>query len=216
MEGINFSNDSEHTIWSDNDPFIISFYKDDNYFKNLQNYITFIKGCEKIIRNSDAYKKYIAQLKDANLVFCQVLGNVTDDEGTVTVEMHHGPILTLFDYCAVVLDYHLRKDEKVNSFMIANEVIDEHYRNHVQTVMLSKTVHQAVDSGKLFINFNQAHGDLNAFLKKYRLGLSDYHIKKINEYIDLSNRYQSTDNGLFDLKNTMTSWNYRLEKNERE
>lgn len=216
MEGIQYDNSPELVIQSTNDPFVISYYKDDNYFKNLQNYVSFIKGCEKLIRISDAYKKFIRQLRDLNLVSCQVLGNVSDDDGSVTIEMHHGPILTLFDYCAIVLDYHLRQGETVNSFMIANEVIDEHYNNHVQTIMLSKTPHQAVDSGRLFINFKQARGDLNAFLKKYRLGLNDYHIKKINDYIDLSKKYNSNDNGLFDLKNTVASWKYEVQKNKQE
>ena len=122
--------------------------------------------------------------------------------------MHHGPILTLFDYCAIIVDYHLAHDESVTTFQIIREVLDEHWAGHVQTVMLSKTPHQLVDSGEMFIHFNQARGNLNAFLQKYRDGLTPDRVEKINRYIDMCEQFDSFDNGLFDLKNTITDWNY--------
>lgn len=70
---------------------------------------------------------------------------------------------------------------------------------HVQVVMLSKTVHQLVDSGELFINLNQGIGDVNAFLKSYPDGLDKYKAK-INEYIDLSKKFKSHDSNIFDLE----------------
>lgn len=208
MEAIDYIPNDNCTITSEMEIFDISFYKDRDYFVSLENYVAFIKGCEKLVRSSDEYTSFISQLKEIDLVNCQVLGNVVADD-SVSIEMHHGPILTLFDYCAIIIDYHLRKNEKINSFMIANEVIDEHFANRVQTVMLSKTVHQLVDTGKIFINFKQARGDLNGFLQKYKSGLSDEHIRKINKYIELSEKYDSTDNGLLDLKNTITSWKFK-------
>lgn len=208
MEAIDYIPNDNCTITSEMEIFDISFYKDKDYFVSLENYVAFIKGCEKLVRSSDEYTSFISQLKEIDLVNCQVLGNVVADD-SVSIEMHHGPILTLFDYCAIIIDYHLRKNEKINSFMIANEVIDEHFANRVQTVMLSKTVHQLVDTGKIFINFKQARGDLNGFLQKYKSGLSDEHIRKINKYIELSEKYDSTDNGLLDLKNTITSWKFK-------
>ena len=208
MEAIDYIPNDNCTITSEMEIFDISFYKDKDYFVSLENYVAFIKGCEKLVRSSDEYTSFISQLKEIDLVNCQVLGNVAADDN-VSIEMHHGPILTLFDYCAIIIDYHLRKNEKINSFMIANEVIDEHFANRVQTVMLSKTVHQLVDTGKIFINFKQARGDLNGFLQKYKSGLSDEHIRKINKYIELSEKYDSTDNGLLDLKNTITSWKFK-------
>lgn len=211
MESINYKEDKDLTITSDMEIFDISFYKDKYYFVNLENYVNFIKSCERLIRSSKEYITFIAQLKEVGLTNCQILGNISDGDN-VEIEMHHGPILTLFDYCAIVIDYHLRKDEKVNTFMIADEVIDEHYANRVQTIMLSVTPHQLIDTGEIFINFNQARGNLNSFLKKYKTGLSDEHIRKINRYIELSNKYDSMDNGLLDLKNTITNWNYTKRK----
>jgi hypothetical protein len=87
--------------------------------------------------------------------------------------------------------------------------MDEHLLGNVQFVMLSKTVHQMIDSGELFISMKQAIGDVNTFLKKYKDGLDDMYIDKINRYIDMSKKYDSTDNGIFDLEENMVNWSYR-------
>ena len=79
--------------------------------------------------------------------------------------------------------------------------------------MLSVTPHNLVDTGEMFINFSQAFGNLNKFLTKYRDGLNDERIQKINRYIELSAEYDSFDNGLLDIKNTITNWDYEIAKN---
>ena len=108
MEAIDYIPNDNCTITSEMEIFDISFYKDKDYFVSLENYVAFIKGCEKLVRSSDEYTSFISQLKEIDLVNCQVLGNVAADDN-VSIEMHHGPILTLFDYCAIIIDYHLRK-----------------------------------------------------------------------------------------------------------
>ena len=213
MEDIGYVNDELLTISSRTELFDISMYKDKEYLKSIENFIKFVSACEKFIRSSSEYSNFKAQLFEMGLTKCQVLGHIEADEfGQVTVEMHHGPILTLFDYCAIVIDSLLARNEKVNSFRVARIVLDEHFEGNVQTVMLSKTVHQEVDSGRLFISFDQARGNLNNFLQKYSDGLNEERIQKINRYIELSEEYGTFDNGLFDLKNTLTDWNYNVAK----
>lgn len=213
MEYIDHLNNKDGSVTSELLPFEISYYKSKEFFTILDNYIGFIKGCESFIRKTRDYTNYIAMLKDMGLTHCQVLGNIDSSFSIpgheVSVEMHHGPIFTLFDYCACVITYALKHDIHVNTPIISKIIMDEHWNGNIQTVMLSSTVHQAVDSGKLFINLNQAHGNLNNFLKKYKDGLTEVQIEKINKYIELSKKYKSTDNGLFDIKESIHDWSKR-------
>lgn len=215
MQNIEYTNDENISVSSNNDIFDIQFYKDKEYFRNIENYVKFIKSCESRVRNSDDYDKYVATMKSIGLDRCQILGNIHPEEGDMTkVEMHHGPLLTLFDYCAIVLDYLLNTNQKVNTFIVADIVLQEHFNGNIQTVMLAVTPHQLIDSGKIFINFNQATGNLNNFLIKYKEGLNPEQINKINRYIDMCEKMDTTDNGLLDIKNTISKWTYNPEKNE--
>lgn len=213
MQDVNFLNDELMTVSSRGELFDISFYKDSEYLKSIENFTKFIYACEHKIRNSKEYANFKAQLFEMGLTRCQILGNIeADDDNQVTIEMHHGPILTLFDYCAIVVDALIKRGEKINTFRVARIVLDEHFEGNVQTVMLCTTAHQEVDTGRFFISFDQARGNLNKFLIKYRDGLNDERIQKINRYIELSEEYGTFDNGLFDLKNTLTNWDYEVAK----
>lgn len=218
MEGIIFNQDDVLSISSRHDIFDIQYYKTKTYLQSIENFVSFIKACERVVRASSEYKAYVAQLFSLGLNKCQVLGHieVNDEDDNVTLEMHHGPILTLFDYCAIVTDYLLNNNQNINTFKVARIVLNEHFEGNIQTVMLSKTVHQLVDSGKLFISFNQAIGNLNNFLIKYKDGLNPERISKINQYIELSKQYDTYDNHLLDLKNTITDWNYDVAKKRME
>lgn len=217
MEGIIFNQDDVLSISSRHDIFDIQYYKTKTYLQSIENFVSFIKACERVVRASSEYKAYVAQLFSLGLNKCQVLGHIeVDEDDNVTLEMHHGPILTLFDYCAIVTDYLLNNNQNINTFKVARIVLNEHFEGNIQTVMLSKTVHQLVDSGKLFISFNQAIGNLNNFLIKYKDGLNPERISKINQYIELSKQYDTYDNHLLDLKNTITDWNYDVAKKRME
>lgn len=214
MENIEYKNeDGNPKVVSDLSEYEIDFRKNHHFFLVYANYTGFIKGVEKLIRTSDDYTDYVASLKNKGLTRCQVLGNVDSNMSEkghkVSVEMHHGPIFTLFDYCATVITSELKRGQKVTTFKIAKLVMDEHWAGNIQTVMLSSTVHAAVDSGKIFINLKQTTGNISGFIKKYGDGLTAKNIETINKYIDLSNKYKSTDNGLFELKDAMVDWSRR-------
>ena len=213
MEDVTHVNNKTADVKSNLLPFEISYEKDRSFFMVLENYVGFIKGCENFIRRTRDYSEYISSLKDLGLTHCQFLGNVDSSLGIngheVSVEMHHGPIFTLFDYCGCLIMYLIKNGFTVNTPKIAKIIMNEHWAGNIQTVMLSTSVHQAVDSGKLFINLNQAYGNLNGFLKKYFEGLTIHQCEKINRYIELSKKYKSTDNGIFDLKETIHDWSKR-------
>lgn len=189
---------NNNVIDSDSAVYQIPYYKPTEYFENLESYTKFIKGCEKLVRGNDRYKKYISFLKkEVKLNRCQVLKNVTDMDAEI--EMHHGPIFTLFDICAIILEYFLIKRWKISTARIADQVLTEHQNNRVQVVMLSKSIHQAVHARNIFIHYKQAYGDLMSFIDKYEIAISDEYKLKINNYIDRCLLSNSNDNGALEL-----------------
>lgn len=210
LPNIKFKKEKKNpTIDSETGIFMLPYYKDAEYFSNLDNFVSFIKSAEGLVRSSKYYSRYIKYLKDdVGLNFCQVLSNIknqSEDEST-EIEMHHGPILTLFDYVAIMIDHMLAHNQKISSFILADKIIEEHFKNHVQVVMLSKTVHQEVHEDNIFLNVKHAYGDLNAFLEEYHDGLSIEQIDKINHYIKLCQQYDSFDNGVLKLEENIKRW----------
>jgi hypothetical protein len=180
----------------------IPFYKDPEYFSNWESYTQFVKEVEKMVRHNDRYNKYIYYLKnEVKLNHCQVLSNLDDED--CTIEMHHGPIFNLYDYCEIILEYFLLRGWDITTFKIADTVLREHEKNHIQVVMLSSTVHQEVHARDIFINYRHAYGDLNAFIRRYGIALNDDHKEKLNRYIDKSMMIDSTDYGLLTLNNSL-------------
>lgn len=205
---------------SDNSLYELPFYKDADYFFNIDNYIFFIKAVERLVRSSTYYSRYIAHLKkDKGLDFCQVKGNIQEDEETgkkELIEMHHGPILTLFDCVAIVTDYLIYKKEKITTFKVADIIIDEHFNYNIQTVMLCKTVHEQVHANNIFLNMKQGFGNINKFLEKYSEGIQPEQIYKINKYIELSQKYDSFDKDVMKLNKNVTKWSKNLGLDEEE
>ena len=197
------------TIDSDTSLYTLPFYKDTEYFSNLDNFVGFVKAVETLVRTSKYYSRYISYIKsEVGLNFCQVLSNIKqdDEETDINIEMHHGPILTLFDYICILVDWSLYNNKKITTFSIANKMLEEHFANRVQIVMLSKTVHEEVHENNVFLNTKHAFGDLNAFLVKYKDGLSQEQIDKINKYISLCEKYDSFDKGTLTLRENIKKW----------
>lgn len=148
----------------------------------------FIKAVETIIRSSKLYKRYINYLKsDVGLTHCAVFGNIKSEKGNKTkIEMHHGPIFTLYDYVSIVLEKYLREHRDVNTFDIQAEVLDLHKRKLVQTVMLSESVHKSMDNKKLapFIPMEMTYGDLLGFVKEYGQYFSPQNRADLRDYFN--------------------------------
>lgn len=192
------------TLQPDKGFFKLKFYKDKMHFFDPKAYIAFIKGVERLVRTSDEYKTYINYLKtEIGLDHCAVLSNVNDEKAKV--EMHHGPIFTLFDYCAIMVDHMLLHNEPVTTFSVARNIMLEHYANRVQVVMLSKTAHELVHSNKIFINPGQAWGNINGFIELYGDGMTKDQIATYNKYVEISEKNKTSDNGI--LKNKINNWN---------
>lgn len=176
--------------------YMLELEKSDEFFSSMESRVKFIKDCEKLVRQNDRYSKYIHTLKkEVKLDHCQVLSSLTDKD--CTIEMHHGPIFTLYDYCEIIIDHYLSTGKKITSFRIAKQVLDEHWANRIQVIMLSTTIHQEVHDREIFLNMQQAWGDLHGFLKKYKL--NEDLKEKYNRYVDRSMMMDSTTYDLLKL-----------------
>lgn len=209
MLGVTFDNTDKSFpyIDSDNSLFYIPFYKDIEYFDNYENKIKFVKGVESLVRKHAFYKKYKDYLINVvGMNTCQVLSNITTDDN-VTIEMHHGPMLTLFDVCMIVTNYLIRTGcDRITTMYVANIVIEEHRLNNVRVVLLCKSVHQKIDDDDIILNYNQGFGDTNAFLEKYKAGVDKSMRHNINAYIKWSMENDSSDNDVFKIAETLKSW----------
>ncbi|MDE7099692.1 MAG: hypothetical protein K2N99_00535, partial [Malacoplasma sp.] len=128
------------------------------------------------------------------LTHCSVFGNIESKKGDkVKVEMHHGPIFTLYDYVSILLEKRLRdKTAEINTFDIAREVLDLHKRKLVQTVMLCESVHKSMDNKKLapFIPLDMTFGNLYEFIVEYGEYFSPQHRAELKNYFS---HYQDND-----------------------
>lgn len=183
-------------------PYQLIMFKDEDYLSNYDNYVGFVKGIEHTVRNNDRYKKYINYLKKKiKLNKCQILKNVTDEDASI--EMHHGPIFTLYDVCAIVLEYYIMKGWKISTFSVADTVLEEHMKNRVGVIMVSTTMHEEIHEKNIFIHYKQAWGDINAFTKKYADAMSDEYREQLNRYIDRCLLYDSNDFGILELNKAL-------------
>lgn len=186
------------SVDSDDSMYQIPFFKNDGYFASIESYQKFLKAVEAVVRRSDRYAKYKNYLlHDIKLNQCQVLKDITEDDATI--EMHHGPIFTLYDYCRIILEWYLLKEMKITTMRIADTVLKEHEENHIQVVMLSQTIHDDVGNRNIFLSTKQAWGDINAFISKYIDAIPPDLKEKFNRYVDRSMMSESDDFNLLKL-----------------
>ena len=203
MPNIETRKDISKFVRSIDDGEEILYFKDQEYFFDDASYSKFIKEVEKMVRTSKDYAHFVGYIKNTlGVKFCQVLSKVEESDN-VEIEMHHGPIFTLYDICWIVLDYYLSHHLKITTFAIADTVLKEHYKNHIQIVMLSTTMHQEVHDREIFINIKQAWGDLNTFLKKYKL--NGELKEKYNRYLDRSLMMDSSSYELLKLSDKIVN-----------
>ena len=196
---IRYNGDVSKFIEAEDDPYsVISLHKDTDYFQDDSEYTKFVKSCETSIRRSPDYKVFIHYIKKVlGINFCQVSSKIYDTDATI--EMHHGPIFTLFDITSVILNYYMKTGKKINTMRITNAVLQEHFDMHVQVVMLAVTNHEATHNRDLFLHVNQGIGNLTEFIDLYKDSLDDIHKYKIWNYINMCKANPSFDKGYLDV-----------------
>jgi hypothetical protein len=195
--------------------------KKDKYFSNPTDLIKFIQDVEKVIRTSKEYHNYIRYLKNVvGLRNCALFRDI--DDSKAPIEMHHGPIFTLYDIVEIQIAYLYKHKLPINSCRLTHYILKEHWSNIIQVVMLCKTAHTAVhnhnltneDKKKYFLSADAAWGDINAFIEKYHEAFSINHYTKIKDYITRYNLYKkdkaNKQTELF--HNKITEWAYKFKE----
>lgn len=189
------------TVDADVSDFYLPFDKAEDFFSIYENEINFYRGVEKLVRTDPFYKKYINYLIEVvGMKTCQVLSNVeADGKSKVVMEMHHGPILTLFDITMIICNWYRHHGIKITTFDVADRILEEHQQNRVRVVLVTKTVHQQIHDGNIILNYNQGFGDTASFLMYYRDGVTRDIRDRINKYIEWSKENDSFDNGVLEV-----------------
>lgn len=200
LPGITYEGGIERTVSSNDTTDVIEMYPTREYFQDEAAYKTFVTDVEKMVRVSDDYKAFVMWVKRIlGINFCQVSSKILD--GDATIEMHHGPILTLYDYAAILLNDAIMSGERISTFRIASRLINEHFDGRVQVVMLAITNHEAISNRDLFLNVRQGIGNVDAFIKRYAHALDDEQKYKLWSYINFSKSNPTYDTGILDVKN---------------
>lgn len=153
-------------LQSDNDMFAENYYREPMNLFDGNEFDVFITGCESAIRTSESYSAYIAYLKE-EIGLTRDAFNSEISQDNAKLEMHHGPIFTLYDYVKIIIDYFFDNEMPVSTFTVAKQVMFEHFSNRIQVVMLTKNNHNLVHAGKLCLDFRQCHGSLKDFITIY-------------------------------------------------
>lgn len=200
MPNIVYKGDIAHNIHADDD-----YYQGISYFRTIEDFIDessyskFISAVEKMVRTSNDYKAFIAYIKDTlGLNFCQVMSQI-HDEVDANIEFHHGPIFTLYDICENELTKFVKTGQRINTFRLADSVLELHFAMKVNGVMLSTTMHESVHNQDTFINVQQCIGDINTYIQEYRNYFSPEVKYKIWNYLKLCESNPSFDKGILDI-----------------
>lgn len=188
------------------DGYLLPFYQTKKSLKDLDKYNKFVKKVESMVRKSNeysAYKKYL--INDVGLNHCMVFPNINTDMDKVTIEMHHGPLLTLYDSVCIVTDHYLNNKLPVTSIRICEAILEEHWENNIEVMMLCDLAHKLYHAQKIYINPKQAWGYTPRFIERYKDGIDERMAIIINKNLELAKQYNSIDNsGILDVN--MTRW----------
>lgn len=191
---------------------VLGFYADvSELFRDYTEFELFIKGCEHAVRTDKRYTSYISKLKSNNMIRCAILGNLKENEKN-KMEMHHGPIFTLFDICEIVFrDMAINNKKEITTFKVADIVLTEHEKDNIQIIMLSKGVHKAkhnlLNRKDIFIHIRSSIGRIDRFIDRHHDGMQVEHFESMERYIRLCKKHpESIDNGLFDTANRLLSF----------
>lgn len=201
MDNFKFKGDKNPKIKSLVDDEVLKYYLGKSDLADPDDFQYFIKSCENCIHKDDRYKNYIHELKERGFDKDVIQSNIDNKRfPNVSIEMHHGPMFTLYDICSIITDHLLSCGEKVSTFKVAKIALDEHEKHHIQVTMLTKTNHQLAHDGKLFVHVDQTIGDILSFIKTFKKGIRREHLYTMEEYLKLCKKFNATDNDYLQIR----------------
>lgn len=213
-EELKFKGKNNPKIKSIVDDDVLKFYFDKEDLSDPDEFEYFVKAVEALIRKDPRYSNYIHELKSRGFNKDVMQSEIDNDKFPNTdIEMHHGPMFTLYDIVSIVTDHLLMSNQKVSTFGVAKLVLCEHEMHRIQVVMgLTKTNHELAHDGKIFIHLNQAIGDIMGFIKDFRYGFRREHLYTLEQYLRLCKENEATDNDYLCLTKVMKKINKYMSK----
>lgn len=202
---MSYLNNGNPTLRSPSSVYEISLNQTKESLTDIDSYARFINNAIMQFRHSRFYKAYKASLMSLGLDHCAYLHNINSD--MAEIEMNH-VILTIFDIALMISEHYINTYGQVSTFHIVGALREEHKRNRVPIVMMSKTVHQLYHADDLFyVHPNQIFGKWTELISTYRNGITPEICSKLLYYIRQAMKETgSTDNELLTLANEIKNW----------
>lgn len=128
----------------------------------------FIKYIEKLARKSWEYKKLIMFLREKiDMNYCAFFRKVNNKINGITIEVHHEPF-TLYDVSLIIVKQYIDEGYPLDIPNIVEDILMLHYYGLVGLIPLSKTVHELVHAGEIFVPIDYVFGDIEGFYLKYK------------------------------------------------
>lgn len=166
--------------------------------------VKIIKEIERLVRGSLEYRDYIKFLKqNIDMNMCSFFAGVSRKNGEkVRIEIHHEPF-TLFDISQIVLEKHIDESPyAVNTYKMAEEVAKLHYQCSVGLIPISKTVHDLVHDGKLFIPLQNLYGFYVNFIEEYEPYIPNDILAMLETKLAMSQDIEAQDMSILETKYT--------------
>lgn len=146
----------------------------------------FIKTCEKTIRSSDEYREYIQFIKNnMHMDRCYVNPSIVSANGKkYSIELHHEPF-TLYDLVDIEIMRREAENEPLDKFEICKTVMGLHYDGLVGLIPLSKTQHELIHKGKIFIPLQHIYQDFYKYYETYADIIESDECRHIKDKIDV-------------------------------
>jgi len=200
-----YLNNGNPTLRSPSSAYELSFLQTKQSLTDIDSYGRFINNAIMQFRHSRFYKAYKASLMALGLDHCAYLHNINSD--MADLEMNH-VILTIFDIALMICEHYINTYGQVSTFHIVGALREEHKRNRVPIIMMSKTVHQLYHADELFyVHPNQIFGKWTELISNYRNGITPEICNKLLYYIRLAlKEKESSDNDLLTFANDIKNW----------
>ncbi len=166
--------------------------------------VKIIKDIERLVRGSIEYRDYINYLKrNIDMNMCSFFAGVSRKNGEkVKIEIHHEPF-TLYDISQIVMEKHIAENQYgINTFEIADEVAKLHYQCSVGLIPISKTVHDLVHDGKIFIPLQNLFGFYVRFIEEYEPYIPNDVLAMLETKLAMSQDIESQDMSILETKYT--------------
>lgn len=201
-----YLNNGNPTLRSPSSVYEISLMQTKETLADIDGYARFINNVTSQFRHGGRfYKAYKASLMELGLDHCAYLHNINSD--MAELEMNH-VILTIFDIALMICEHYINTYGQVSSFHIIGALREEHKRNRVPIIMMSKTVHQLYHNDELFyVHPSQIFGKWTELIRTYYNGITPEICNKLLYYIRLALKDTgSSDNELLTLADEIKNW----------